>query len=137
MPQKTGLPSRKRPRTDAARLPLVWAAASLTREGELYRRVARDLRAQIGGKPTAAQELLIGRIAWLQLHMAKIDERAMKDGGLSAHATREYLAWHNTIARSLSMLGLNAAEDKTQSPDDVLREIHARYGRRTETEGAE
>ena len=127
----------KRPRTDAARLPFVWAAASHTKEGELYRRISRDLRAHIGGNPTAAQELLIGRIAWLQVHMARIDERAMRDGGLSAHATREYLAWHNTIARSLSLLGLNGTPDKPQSPDQILAEIHSRFGRRTDTEGAE
>ncbi len=102
-------PPGRRQRTDVARLPLRWAATSKTREGELYRRVVRQLREHVGGKPSHAQELLIGRIAWLQVHLAHIDERAMKDGGLSPHATREYLAWSGAICRLLHGLGLQPA----------------------------
>jgi hypothetical protein len=114
-------PPRRRPRRDAARLPLRWAAKSRTREGELYRRVVRDLRQHLGNDPTAAEELLISRIAWLQVHLAHIDERAMKDGGLSPHATREYLAWANCIARMLAVLGLKgAASPEPRSIADLL-----------------
>jgi hypothetical protein len=104
----TAKPKRKPRRTDVTRLPFRWAGVSLSKEGELYRAVVRQLRAHVG-KPNHAQELLIGRIAWLQVHLATIDERAMRAGGLSPHATREYLAWGNSIAKMLARLGLDAA----------------------------
>jgi hypothetical protein len=115
-------PSRRRPRTDAARLPLRWASASRTKEGELYRRVVRLLRAHLGN-PSAAEELLIARVAWLQVHLAHIDEKALKDGGLSPHATREYLAWANALARMLRSLGLRQSE-REKSVDEILADIH-------------
>lgn len=105
---KKTTPSTKRPRSrrDPARLPFRWAMKSATREGEMYRRVVRDLRDQVGGQPSAAEELMIGRIAWLQVHLAHIDERTLRDGELSPNATREYLAWANSLSRMLQALGL-------------------------------
>lgn len=110
-------PPRRPSRTDASRLPIVWAAASRTKEGELYRRVVRDLTRHVGGKPSPTEGLLIGRIAWVQVHLAHIDERAMRDGGLSPHATREYLAWANSLAALLGRLGLKAAARKPSLSD--------------------
>ncbi len=49
---------------------------------------------------------MIGRIAWLQVHLAHIDERTLRDGELSPNATREYLAWANSLSRMLQALGL-------------------------------
>jgi hypothetical protein len=86
-----------------------WASTSCTKEGELYRATVRQLTAHIGGKPSAAEALLIGRIAWMQVHMAHIDERAMREGSLSPHACREYLAWANSCARMLAQIGMKAA----------------------------
>jgi hypothetical protein len=50
----------------------------------------------------------------LQVHLAHIDERAMQDGGLSPHATREYLAWSNTLAKLIGRLGLHDAQEQTR-----------------------
>lgn len=90
----------------------------------MYRRVVRQLREHVGGKPSAAEELIIARIAWLQLHLAHIDERAMQDGGLSPHATREYLAWANSLARMLALLGPPASA-KPPTPAEALAAVHA------------
>lgn len=122
-PATAAPPSGQHRRTDVARLPLQWAAASATKEGEMYRRVVRQLRDHVGGNPSAAQELIIARIAWLQLHMAHIDERAMKDGGLSPHATREYLAWANSLSRMLASLGPPASA-KPPTPAEALQRLH-------------
>jgi hypothetical protein len=88
---------------------LLWASVSRTKEGELYRATVRQLVAHVGGKPSPAEALIIGRIAWLQVHLAHIDERAMLDGGLSPHATREYLAWSNSLAKLIGRLGMKCA----------------------------
>ena len=108
-PATDPLPKRRPRRTDTTRLPIVWAGASRTKEGELYRATVRQLTAHVGGHPSAAEALMIGRIAWVQVHMAHIDERAMKDGGLSPHAAREYLAWSNSMAKLIGRLGMKAA----------------------------
>jgi hypothetical protein len=82
-----------------------WALKGRTREGELYRGIIRRLRKHVGA-PTEAQEMLIGRIAWLGVHLARMDEKAMESGDLSIHATREYLSWANAQSRMLQALGL-------------------------------
>jgi hypothetical protein len=109
----TTTPSQRRPkRTDAARLPFRWAGASRTREGELYRRVVRQLVAHVGGRPSATEEYMIGQIAWLQVHLAHLNEAALKKGVLSNHAQREYLAWSNAYVRALARLGIKGAAAK-------------------------
>ena len=77
----------------------------------MYRRTVRELRAHVGGKPNPAQLMVIGRVAWLTVHLAHIDERAMREGGLSPHAVREYLAWSNSLAKLVGRLGLASAAD--------------------------
>ena len=111
---------QKSPRTDAARLPFVWTRNNHTREAELYRRVVRDLTRQIGGRPTTAQELLIARIAWLCVHIAHIDARALAGGEMSNHARREYLAWSNTLTRTLVVLGFQASPPPPANLADYL-----------------
>jgi hypothetical protein len=61
-------------------------------------KVKAELLAQI---PDAshAQRLLADRIAWLSWHVNIFDKRAVASGGLSAHATREYLAYSNSLER--------------------------------------
>jgi len=114
-------PRRAARRTDVARWPLRWAGASLSREGELFRAVVRQLVRHVGGRPSAAQELLIGRLAMLAVHLAHLDERALKDGGIGSHATREYLAWHGQFTRGLRMLGMQGVA----APVPTLAEIMA------------
>lgn len=77
----TDTPSPRRSRAvDPATRALRWAKNGRSREAQLYRSIVRRLRAHVGGKPSHVEELLIGRIAWLQVHLAHIDERAMQDG---------------------------------------------------------
>lgn len=99
-------PPKRSRATTATNRPLRWTKDGRSREAVLYRLIVKQLRAHVGGSPNHAQELLIGRIAWLSVHLSHIDERAIKDGGLSPHATREYLAWSNSIAKMLGRLGL-------------------------------
>jgi hypothetical protein len=74
----------------------------------LLRRTKAALVTHTGGKPSATQRALIDRAAMLTLHLARMDARATDEGGLSDHASREYLAWSNTLTRTLRTLGLEA-----------------------------
>jgi hypothetical protein len=121
------IPQAKRTRVvDPATRAIRWAKIGRTREAALYRATVRRLHQHVGGKPSQAQELLIGRIAWLQVHVARIDECAMQAGELSPHAVREYLAWSNSIAKMLSRLGLEAPSSAEPSRDQVLAALYGR-----------
>lgn len=52
----------------------------------------------------------------LTLHIARMDARANEDGELSDHASRQYLAWSNSLTRTLRTLGLDETAPKT-APD--------------------
>jgi hypothetical protein len=86
--------------------PMRWAGNGRSREAQLYRSHRDELIRHVGGKPTTVQSILIHRLAWVQVHLARMDERSFRDGGLSDHATREYLAWTNTVSRMLQALGV-------------------------------
>jgi hypothetical protein len=113
------------PRTDVAALPFRWRKGGRSREGELFRRVGRDLRKHLGRPPSVAEGMLIDRIAWLQVHLARIDERALEAGGLSDHARREYLAWTGALCRLLRDLGLQPAAERPLSPEAALAAARA------------
>jgi hypothetical protein len=95
-----------------------------TREARLMRRVAANLRAHVGGSPSAVQEQLIQRAAMLTLHVALFDRRALEGDGLSERDSRSYLAYANGLARILKLLGLKSADSRQPN----IREMLARPG---------
>lgn len=83
------------------------------REARLMQGVVAELTAHVGGNPSATQRALIGRAAWLTLHMALMDNRAIEaPSGLSERDSRTYLAWSNTLARTLRQLGMKGEAQK-------------------------
>jgi hypothetical protein len=86
----------------------------------LLRRTKAALVAHVGGKPSATQRALIDRAANLTLHVARMDARAMEQGELSDHTSRQYLAWSNSLARTLALLGMDAAKASAPSLRDYL-----------------
>src|SRR5579872_1836512 len=90
--------------------PLRWAGKAHTRQGRLFYALRAELVAHVGGKPNATQRALIDRLAWMQVHLARMDERMLLNGELAERTTREYLAWSNSVARGLAALGLHAPE---------------------------
>jgi len=90
-------------------------------EGKLLRQVREELTKHVGGSPSITQRLLIERTAWMVLHVSMLDSRALREGGFSEHATKEYLAWSNTIRRSLIALGMKgAATDDSAALSELL-----------------
>lgn len=94
-----------------AERPLQWAGNGSSREAKLYRAFRDQLLKQVG-KPTPVQDILIHRLAWVQVHLARMDARSMHAGELSDWATRQYLAWTNTVSRMLQALGVESPSAK-------------------------
>jgi hypothetical protein len=89
----------------------------------LLRRARTELTTHIGGKPSATQKALIDRAAMLTLHIARMDAKAIEAGDFSDHASRQYLAWSNTLTRTLRTLGLEATpppQPKMLTPRQIM-----------------
>ena len=52
---------------------------------------------------------MIDRCAWLSLHVAQLDAKAIEGGGLTDHDHRTYLAWSAALTRTLRQLGSKGA----------------------------
>lgn len=83
-----------------------------TREGRIVRGVRADLTAHVGGRPSATQRVLIDRAAMLTLQIAMLDAK-QAGGGMTAHDSREYLAWTNTLTRLMRQLGMKGVTERT------------------------
>ena len=97
-----------------------------TKEGRLLRTVRAELLQHVGTKPSAVQKALIDRAAWLSLHVALMDAKALETGGMpSEKDSKVYLAWSNTLTRTLSAIGLKAAIDRPRSLQQHLADRQA------------
>jgi hypothetical protein len=79
-----------------------------SREGRLVRAVRRELTAHLGGRPSAAEKMMIERAAWLSLRLAQLDAKMAADG-FTEHDQRFYIAWSNALSRLLRSLGLKGS----------------------------
>ncbi len=86
-----------------------------SREARILAGTKAELTAHVGGKPSATQQALIDRAAWLTLHVAQIDAKAARDGVLTEHDAKMYLAWSNTLTRALKALSLKSAPEHVPS----------------------
>jgi hypothetical protein len=78
------------------------------------------LTEHLGGKPSRVQRELIRRCARLALHLELQDERSMLAGEMGDGMSRRYLAWNNTLSRTLRLLGLESAKDHAPVLADYL-----------------
>ncbi len=84
-------------------------------EGRFLAVSRAELIAHLGGTPSTAQLVLIDRIGFLRLRLAKLDERLVREGDLSESDAKAYLGWNNALARTVRQLGLKAT--KPAGPD--------------------
>jgi hypothetical protein len=88
------------------------------------RRAAKTLRdalvAHCGGRPSATQEAMIDQAAELKLRLAVMDADYLRTSHRSAHASRDYLAWSNSLVRLLRQLGLQGAAERPPSLAEIL-----------------
>lgn len=116
-------PSTRRIRAvDPQVRPLRWAGKAHSREGRLFSAIRAELVDHAGGKPNATQRALIDRLAWLQVHLARMDARMMRSGEMTDHDGKQYLAWANSVARMLAQLGLQGAPPRQKTLAEHLAE---------------
>lgn len=111
----------ERQRKDTYSRPVRMAGVTArTSEGRLIREVRADLIKHVGGAPSATQRALIERAVMLTVQLARMDAKSLAGGAMSDHASREYLAWSNTLTRTMKALGLKGAADRAPTIKDFL-----------------
>jgi hypothetical protein len=89
-----------------------------TKEAAHLRRVKAELRQHVGGTPSVTQAMLIDRAAILSLRVTQLDAQMAETGALSDFTSRTYLAWSNSLTRTIAALGLKPSA-KTNGPTDL------------------
>jgi hypothetical protein len=97
-----------------------------SREYRLMRQVRRDLTAHIGGNPNAAQRMLIERAVILSLRVAMLDQKIVNGEILTTLDNNQYLAWSNSLVRTIARLGIDPTSVPPPSWSDVLSDIARR-----------
>ena len=116
--------SAERQRRDRYSVAARWAGLTArTPEGRFLKDVRADLVRHVGGKPTTAQRVLIERACMLQLQLARMDAKALETGAMSAHASREYLAWCNSLRRCMAELGMKGEPPPAPTLADIMASI--------------
>jgi hypothetical protein len=90
-----------------------------TTEGRLIRDIRRDLIKHVGDAPSATQRALIERAVMLTVQLSRMDTKALRDGAMSDHASREYLAWSNTLTRTMKALGMKGPAPKAKTLAEI------------------
>jgi hypothetical protein len=107
-----------------------------SRNGRFLAAAREQLTEHVGGGPlSAAQYILIERIAWLMLHVALFDEKtAAGHAPMTDHDRRSYLAFSNALIRATRELGLEPAAAR---PPDLDAHIRMLVERQAQSEAAE
>jgi hypothetical protein len=88
-------------------------------------RFRRDLRAQlvqhVGGAPSATQAALIELAVDTSLQIELMKRRRDEAGALTPHDHHVFLAWLNTLSRTMRQLGLKGAAEHSPSLADYLK----------------
>jgi hypothetical protein len=94
-------------------------------EGRFLATVRHHMTVHIGGTPTIAQRVLIDRIAWLMLHCHLLDQRICSGRQNWGENDRKcYLAFSNSLVRSLREIGLETGAGREPTLAEVLKADH-------------
>jgi len=98
-----------------------------SREARLLKQMREALIRHLGGedKLSPPQRVLCERAAMLQLRCAVLDEKIV-DGTFSEYDAKTYLAFSNSLTRTMTALGLEPAAPRRKTLDEHLRDIAAR-----------
>lgn len=102
------------------RRPRHTALSAKSWEYRLLQKTRDELSRHLGGNPSATQRVLIERAAWLTVYIAKQDAQTQAGGAfMSEHASRQYLAWSNSLVRTMKALGLRGVERRPPSLAEI------------------
>jgi hypothetical protein len=79
-----------------------------TREAQQAKQFRAELVAHAGGRPSTVQLALIEQCVQLKLRLAVMDRAFAETGSMSAHDSKVYLAWSNSLSRMLKQIGVKA-----------------------------
>jgi hypothetical protein len=91
-----------------------------TREARLMRGTREALFAHVGGKPSVVQQTLIERACQLQIRIAMMDRDFAEGCVQTEHDSRTYLAWSNSLTRTLRELGIKGAVARAPNLNDYV-----------------
>jgi hypothetical protein len=97
-----------------------------TKEAALMRETRAQLIEHVGGLPSAVELALIDRAVALTLRVAQLDAEVARGEALSSHDHRHYLAWSNSLTKTLSKLGVKGRAEP-QGPT-LAQHLAAKYG---------
>jgi hypothetical protein len=91
-----------------------------TKEARLLRQMRTALFRHLGGESnlTAPQRAVVERAAMLQLRCAVLDQRVV-DGTFTEYDAKTYLAFSNSLTRTLNALGLDPASSRRRPGQDL------------------
>ena len=120
---------RKRPRPlgPYSRRPKLGHLDRRTHEGRLFASFQDAMIRHLGGNPSAPQLAIIERATWLRLRLATLDGK-VASGSFSELDSRTYLAWSNSLTRTLAQLGLTPTAGAQPTLSEVLADIASRRG---------
>jgi hypothetical protein len=93
-----------------------------TSEGLIVKGLRRDLIKHLGGQPTAIERVLIERCCWLQIRLAMLDKKLATGREFTEIDSNVYLAWSNTLTRTLTRLGLKPSKPNNTSTNASLNQ---------------
>jgi hypothetical protein len=93
-----------------------------TREARYLAGARQQLIDHLGGNPSATQLILIDRCAWLMLHCSLLDQRIVSGKQDWGENDRKcYLAFSNSLVRTLREIGLEASASRQPILAEVLK----------------
>jgi hypothetical protein len=95
-----------------------------TREARLVRGTRAALFAHVGGTPSIVQQTLIERACQLQIRIAMMDRDFANGYVQTEHDSRTYLAWSNSLTRTLRELGIEPGRTRTLTPAEALHQTY-------------
>jgi hypothetical protein len=120
LPEQSPAVTTKSPARKPRRRPAHTSLDARSWQFKLLQKTKADLLAHAGGKPSITARALIERAAWLTVYVAEMDAKARAGELMSAHASHQYLAWSNSLARTLSRIGFQDAASQTPSLADHI-----------------
>jgi len=104
-----------------------WQRPQRTREGQAAKRFRAELLAHLCGAPSP-QRALIEQAVQIKLRLAVMDHAFAGTSAMTLHNSRTYLAWSNSLVRTLRTLGLKSHAERPPSLADYLARRSAAAG---------
>ena len=105
-----------------------------TREYVVLEATRSELIKHLGGEPSTTQLAIIERCGWINLHICMLDAKAADSGALSERDSRQYLAWSNSLVRTIRLLGIKGAAEKGPTIADHIARKSAEKAAREATQ---